>query len=99
MVSVGVREQDGAQALPVEPELRHLRLERLRIASEARINQDQPFRSFDHVSRGRLQPAQEMDSAPERDCVRDQEWRGIDGDTGCLPATVPEEADENDKSA
>ena len=43
MVSVGVREQDGAQPPPIEPERRHLRLEEMRVALKARINQDQPL--------------------------------------------------------
>jgi len=61
-----MRQQKGATLLPIEPQSGHLRLERLCVAVEARIDQDQPVRRFDHVSSGRAQLADQMYSRDDR---------------------------------
>ena len=49
VVAVRVGQEDVPHALPIEPQLGHLRLEPPRVAIQARIDQDQPVRGLDDV--------------------------------------------------
>lgn len=77
MVQVGVGDQHGTDPLPIEAQGRDLGLELARVAPQARVDQDEPFRRLDDISRGRNQPAEDVHAGRHHPREGNQGRRGL----------------------